>query len=502
MTGSRPQDHHSGIWRHRRRRLLTGTNVLVAVLLAALLTAMVNGIAARYYTRWDVSRKGYYELSDKSRGLVAGLEGAVRVLVFFQRSHQHYEDVKALLKEYTYAASRNDGLTFDVEFIDPDRDLARVRAVARDYEVDEPNIVVFESAGRRKYVEADAVTEYDTRLEGGVIKRTLKAFAGEQVFSSALHTVMQPVKPVVYFLAGHGERDIDDYSETLGYSGIARVLRRDNLEVRALVPAAEGGLPDDCDLLVIAGPVQQLSQREKDLIAAYLAGHGRVLAMIDPGTDPGLAALFGAWGVRLGREVVVGMTMTGRELVVTNFGEHPVTDNLRNVVAMFYRPRVVEALSLANGDAGAAEDRARVSELASNTAAGWAEADLKQYPPRFDEGVDRRGPVSLAVAVEKGSLSGLDVEIEPTRLVVIGGSAFVSNGALKTGVGGNVDFFMNAVNWLLERETLLAIAARSPGIIEHGLSRGRIQLLFLLTSALVPAAVALVGLVIWWKRRT
>ncbi|MDP6490191.1 MAG: GldG family protein [Kiritimatiellia bacterium] len=488
------------IWKHRGRRLATGLNVLVSLVLATIAVVIINVMALRYYVRWDLSRDNYYKLSEKSTQFIQSLEGSVRGVVFFQQGHRHFEDVKALLKEFEYTASKNPALDLSVEFVDPDRDLARVRALASDYDVDDPNVVVFDCDGRRRYVEVDDIVTYVTRVEEGRIIKELVSFHGEQAFASAIHAVVQPEKPVVYFLGGHGERDITDYSPSTGYSMLARTLRRDNIEVRNLMPAASGGIPADCGVLVVAGPSKQLSREEVELIEDYLNRNGRALFLLDPYVDTGLDVLLEKWGIRLSRDVVVGMTLTGRELVVSNYGEHPITRNLRNVQTMFYLPRMLEPVAELNGGSHQV-DRPTVTVLASNTEKGWAEADPETRPPRFDAAADRRGPVPLALASERGNVAGLDMEIKPTRLVVVGDSFFVSNASLKTGVGGNIDFFMSAISWLLEREALMAISPRDPFRVELSLDRKRVRLLFLLAVFAVPGVVVLTGGIIWWKRR-
>ena len=334
-----------------------------------------------------------------------------------------------------------------------------------------------------------------TLQRGSAFRRFL-----EQAFSSAIHAVVQPEKPVIYFLTGHGERDIADYSPATGYSAAARALRRDNLDVRRLIAAATGGIPDDCDLLVVAGPSKQLSREEVELVADYLNRNGRALFLLDPYSHSGLDSLLARWGVEVAEEVVVGMTLTGRELLVSSYGDHPITRNLRNVQTMFYLPRMLQPVATLKRGAHQV-DRPTVTVLASNTEKGWAEADPETRPPHFDPASDQRGPVPLAVAVERGTVAGIDVEIKPTRLVVVGDSYFVSNASLKVGVGGNIDFFMSAVNWLLEREELMAISARDPQRVELALDRRLVQVVFLLAVVAVPGLVALTGGLIWWKRR-
>ena len=491
------------IWRHRGRRLAIGLNVLASILLAGLIVVMVNFLSYRHYTRWDLSRSDYYRLSDKTISLLSSLDAEVNILVFFQKSHGLYDDVRRVLKEYEYEAVNARKLRLNIEFVDPDRDLARMRQLKQKYDLKDTNVIVFESANRRKYVEIKKVVDYDYSLEGRQIIKKTAGFKAEQLFSSAIQSVTQSTWPIVYFLAGHGERDLDDIRPS-GYSDMARLMRRDNMEIRPLFLAERRSIPKDCSVIVVAGPDHKLSAAEVDILSAYLERNGRALFLIDP-SDPsaatGLEKLLENWGVRLCPEEAVGTTLTGRELIVSEYGTHPVTRSLKKIVTMFYMPRVVEPITAPSGPPDTLADKPKVSVLAANTAEGWAESNLKESPPRFDPHVDRPGPVSIALAVEKGRVGGIEVGIKPTRLVVIGDSYFVSNGALSSGVGGNVDFFMSSLNWLVERESLMGIAPRVPGILRLDMNQTQTKVAFLAIVVLPATAVMLIGLAVWLKRR-
>lgn len=491
------------IWRHRGRRLATGLNVTVSLVLAFAVLVLVNYLGRRTVYRWDISSDAYYKLSDKTRGLLGGLDETVTVVAFFQRSHELYEDVRNLLKEYEYAvAGMERPVRLGIEMIDPDRELSRTRELARQYEVEKPNVIVFQCEGRTQYVEAKDLADYHYSLEGQQsVRRQKVGFRGEQVFSSAIQSVAQTTRPIVYFLTGHGEGSIEDFSKLNGFSGIGRVMRRDNIEVRPLLPAATHGVPADAAALVIAGPKRALSEAEVDMIADYLDHRGRVLAMLEPTVRTGLDPLLADWGVVLANDVVVGMTLTGRDLIVKDYGKHPVTRHLRNMTTMFYLPRSVEPAPGTGRESDTPVDKPKVQVLARATGDAWAEYDLRERPARFDPDVDRRAPVSIAVAVERGPVSGIDVEIKPTRIVVIGDAEFVSNGALESGVGGNPDFFMSAVNWLVERESLLAIAPREPGKLQTDMGQRQWRLVALVTLAGIPLGVCVVGFLVWLARR-
>jgi len=478
-----------------RRRVAISLNTALELLLAVLLVGMVNYVSFRHYRRADWSRSHYYSLSDKTRNLLGSLTNRVRVVVFFQPQQEIYEDVDNLLKEYVYASP-----WIEVERVDPDRDLARTEELTRKYQVEQANVVVFESGGRTKYISSSDIIEFDYSMVPLGQEPVKTAFKGEQAFSSAIQSVTHGRRPRVYFLQGHGERDPDSFSQNGGYSGIGAEIRRDNIELSKLVLGEAAGVPEDADALGVAGPSKRTSEQEINLVRRYLTRRGRVMVLLDPMTASGLDPLLAEWGVRLAEDVVVDATRTlsGRELFVTKYNPHPITSRLGGVTSILYLPRSVEPAA-APEDAGAKADKPRVLRLASCSDAGWAETDLEQNPMRYDPQVDRPGPVSVAVAVETGAGLGIDMQIRPTRLVVFGDSDFVANGAM---TGGNADFFMSALNWLLEREELMGIAAKPAEQNRLIMSHAELQVLFWVVVVLLPGFIAMYGSLVWLRRRS
>lgn len=482
-------------YRMRTRKMCSGINVAISILLAAVAVLMINYLSAEHFRRWRIAIRDFYNLSPKTRSILSTLDKDVRITVFFSRNHQYIDHLRNVLKEYDYAAEgREDRL--QIEFVDPDRDLARARQLAQEYGLKEQNSIVVECSGRTKFIQSEDIFEFELRMGGQEgLNKKLASYKAEQALSSAIRNVTQTGKPVVYFIAGHGERDINDYSRHSGYSAIARIMRRDNIELRTLFLAENSRIPVDCSALVIAGPDRKYSDAESKIVSGYLEKSGKAMFLVDPAVQTGLNGLLKDWGVNLCPEVAVGLTLTGRELVVNTYGDHPITRNLRNVTTMFYMPRCVEPIP----NEGA--DKPSLTVLATNTDDGWGETKLEQDPPRYNPGSDVPGPVPIAVAAERGPRSRIDVEVDPSKLVVIGDSAFVSNGALRTGVGGNKDFFMSALNWLLERESLMRISPRRPMELKPEMTRRQWINARLILIGGIPGLFILIGIVVWFNRR-
>jgi ABC-type uncharacterized transport system involved in gliding motility auxiliary subunit len=482
----------------RKLKFAISLNTGLALALAAAIFGMVNYVSFRHYRRADVSRSKLYQLSDKTMGLLKSLTNKLEVIVFFQPGQEIYEDVDNLLKEYQGASK-----LIHVQKVDPDRDLARTEMLAKKYQVNRPNVVVFDAGGRTKFVIANDMVELDySGVQMGMPPRKI-GFRGEQAFSSAIQSVTQVKTPHVYFLQGHGERDPENYDRGKGYSAITREIKRDNTTVKKVTLGEQKTVPADADVLVIAGPQKRLAPAEIEQIRQFLAKNGRAFFLLDSLTDTGLTPLLKEWGVQVGDDVVVDPTRTlsGHELFVTQYERHPITAKLGGggVSSIFYLPRSMTALEEAPPGADATPDKPRVTTLVRCTEQGWGETNPNENPLRFDAHTDRQGPVGVAVAVEQGGAPGaLETQIKPVRLVAMGDSSFLANGTL---TGGNADLFLSALNWLLDRNELMAIAPKAVEEYRLVLDQGQLRLLGWVVIGGLPALVAALGVVVWLRRR-
>ena len=484
----------TSIRRVRFRRVALRLNTLAALILAVVLVGMLNYLSYRNYRRFDITRTKFFGLSEKTHSLLGSLTNDVQVTVFFSPSHPYYQHVTHLLDEYAYTSDR-----LQIEKVDPHRHHARTRELATRLGIQQDDVIVFECDGRVDLIEdRDLVkVEYDTISVP--LKPSASYFRGELMISSAINSVAQEHRPTVCYLLGHLERDVDSFDEYTGYSDIVQAIRDDNIDLESVVFGERKTVPVDCDALIVAGPAKRISQPERDLIRHYLDRSGRVLFLLDPLRSGGFEPLLADWGVRLRDDIAVDptTTLTGQEIVISEYGSHPITKSLANVATSFPLSRSVEPIMDVGADTDPA-DKPKVVVLAATTESGWAETDLEQNPMAFQVGVDRPGPIPVAVAIEKGPVSGVDVQIRPTRLVVIGDSDFVSNGALG---GGNKDFFLGALNWLLEREELMAIEAKPFETYRLMVTRDQKRLLFLSIVLGIPGAVGVVGVLVWLRRR-
>lgn len=472
----------------RRHRFWIGLNTGTTLLLTAAICLMINYLSYRHYHRVDWSSKQFYTLSEKTIGLLDSLESPINVTVFFQPGNILYNEIHDLLREYQFHSNK-----LKIQWVDPDRDLALMEEMALKYKVTELNVVVFEQNGKEDHVRADEIAQTDA---SSGIERIL-AFRGEQAFSSSIQSVTQSEKPVIYFLTGHGERDIDSFDQRKGYSNIRQIIERDNTDVRKLELSVKKQIPEDCDVLIVAGASQSMSETEADIIGSWVRRSGRLMVLADATQTTGLETLLRDWGVRLRNDIVLdpSRTITGREVFISAYTTHPITEKLSTTAAIFSLPRSIEP-----DTQDKSADRPQVSSLALSSDSSWSESQIELSPAKYDAGTDDfKGPVSLAVAVEKGASAGLlDMQIRPARLVVFGDSSFVANGGL---TGGDTSLFMSSLNWLLDREQLMAIPPKEVTDTRLTLTKEDTRIFFWSTVGGIPALAGLLGIILWLLRR-
>ncbi len=481
--------------RRRRWSWSVGANVVVSVLLAVFLVLLLNYLSSRLYWRSDVSASNAYRLSAQTERLLNELPGPVDVYVIFHARSDMRRQVESLVREYTYRSP-----LIRVEFIDPDRHLARAEEMARRFNITAANTVVVHYEGRHHHLAATDFIEYDYRDTPARVPVASAQFRGEQILSSALYRVTQSSLPTVYFLTGHGERQFDNFDPVAGFSGIGQYMRNAHVRLEYLQLGEQRTIPDDAAVLVVAGPTRRLPQSKQNLVHAYLDQGGRALWLIDSMTETGLEPFFERWNVQLGRGIVIEPHRSrSGELFITAYGRHPVTNRVLGKTSIFYNPRPVEPASVADENSVDQADKPHVTVLATSSAAGWVKRDPHSAPVRFNPAVDRQGPIPVAVAVERGPVPGIDVQIRPTRMVVFGNASFVSNGGL---TGGDKDLFMGALDWLLDQEEMMYIDTREVQEAILVLDRKATRVLMWWTMGALPVAVLLLGLFVRIRRRT
>lgn len=502
--------------RSTQRRLVFGSTLGVAALLAVAFVGILNYLAFRHYWRWDWTRSQLYTLSERTTKILEALDEDVSVVVFMDDTSEVFEPTKELLARYAAASPR-----IDVDVIDPVRNLARAQQLVERYDVDR-SAVVFESGGDKRIVDAADLADYDYSAMQMGGRPELTGFKGEQLFTSAIVDLVEERKPTILFTTGHGEPSLDSF-EPRGLGRLQRFLGQDNFTIEEWASLGKTAVPEGTDLIVVAGPSQPFTEPELQLLGRFLAGGGRLLVLLDPNltatgrvADTGLAGWLATQGVAVGDDVVIDPTnllpfFSAETIFAGNYGSHPITESLRQA-----RAPVVFSLARSVRAAPAAPT-GKVTELVLTSPEGWGETNLDQLDGVQKQEGDLAGPVSLGVAVELGApeapaeeaVPGEDGEPQATpapragssggRMVVFGDSDFATNSQLDQ--PGNFTLIANTLNWMVERETHIGIPPKEPEQVRLSLTpQERTQALLIAVVGL-PLAMLVAGIVVNLRRR-
>jgi hypothetical protein len=482
------------------RRISAEVNAVVGIMLLAVVLVLANYVSARHYRRLDWTRTKVYALSDKTIQTLRGLKSELRVTAVeipdaAVTAGDVYGAVREVLDRFQ-AQSR----MVKVEFLDPIRDPERAKILLAKYRITnfdvQTGVVVFDNGTQSKYVTQDEIVEYEAAPMGR--GRKMKAFKGEAAFLAAIMTISEKQRTVC-FVKGHLEGDIESFERT-GYSTLSDELRRDAFKTRAIEDLAKGGVPADCDAVVVAGPQRAWLQPEVDALEAYLARGGRAVLLLGPVFDwgakafkrSGLEELVEKRGIKLGQNIVMDpkrMAPMGRLLWKSDsYADHPITARMTGAPTSWPLAREVRA----GGAPG-------VKDLVTTSTEGWGETNLGSFDadaePRFDASTDVKGPVPVAAAAED--------KARGTRLVVFGSSAFVSNAILDLEADFNRDLFVNSVAWAVGREQAgLGVAPKATEHIKLSITGSQLWTIGLIAVLLMPLGAALLGASVWWLRRS
>ncbi len=456
------------------RSVRYGSNALVLTLAFIAILGLINFVGTRRTWREDFTANKQFSLSPQTIQILENLKQPVKAYAFFGPD-SNPQEARDRLKEYKLHSPN-----FDYEIVDP---LQR----------------------------PDLVQQLEVTFNGAVVfqlgtKKQETLSTGESDFTSAIIKVTSDKPRVVLFLSGHRERDPNQFGDD-GYSNVRQALEKDNYSVASQSLQITSTIPASTTVVVLAGPRSALTDDELKALDAYLNQGGRLLLMSDPRQPDPAPSLLSKWGIKLDEDQVVdpAVFLQGTSPLfpaVVQYTSSPITQKMTGLLTVFPIVRSVRRMEPAPANLSP-------QTLAQSSAQSWGETNFDpNVPARYDEGKDLKGPLDLAVSVEgtapisPTTPATTTESTRKTRIVVIGTSELVSNRIVQSLRGaGNVDLFLNAINWLAEEEALISIRPTPPDQRFVTMTGNQLQLVFVLAVLMLPGLVLVAGLSVWWRRR-
>ncbi|MEM7112282.1 MAG: GldG family protein [Chloroflexota bacterium] len=454
------------------RSVRYGTSTILSILFFSAILILLYYVAYQNDSwRYDTTETAEFTPLPETLELLDSLEEPVHVLAFYPagspQSTQAGERLDAL-------QAYSDNISY--EFIDP---LANPIA-AQEYELSPQGTMVFTTRDGQIASESTGLTE--------------------RAIHTALLKTLNPSEKKIYFLTGHGEYDIEDFSQA-GLSGIISFNEDLGFTIETLDLRIAGAVPDDAVMVATVGQQVPMEPAEVDALQSYLANGGslfvaRDLLLTDLAIQERIDAddlsimLRDNWGIVIRPDLIIDPVSFYAQQpfspIGAGYGNSPITANeLEQFGTVFNLARSIETTDI--------EGITKVN-LITTTEDAWGEASLELLEQNIlepNEDIDAFGPLTLGVSAENAVTEG--------RVVVFGDTDFLTNSF--SGIGGNGLVFSNMLNWVVDDEVIAELTPRETVDRQVVIDQSQIGLLFLISICLAPGIMAAIGISVWYARR-
>ena len=477
-----------------------GRFAINAILMVAAFTGIVvfvNFISFHNVARADLTASKQFSLALQTAQVLENLTENVHAVAFFVPERQDQAANQQLADDLMFEFERRSSRMFTYEFIDPESDPSRAEL----YELSQFPSIVFqaEDSGQAVVLNVPPLSEQD-------LTSMLLIVTGEQ-------------QKKVYFVTGHGEKDAinPDPEDGQGFAFAARGVLADSYTVDTLNLAQVGVIPEDAAVLVFPGPSRNMSIQEFDSYDAWLKNGGRAIFLVDPPAPNSVRTLLEPWGIAVGDSTIVDpgsslfgdirspLIQSGHYNLQTNITRDldtvllPQSTPIEITVEPEKMPPWVEYIPLARSTVLSWKTNSPESET-FNPAAG-----------------DQIGPYNLGVVVHACGIVGEEIDTVlrvagrsrecvseggtrgPTTLAIFGDSDFAGN--RYSPYSTNLDFFLNAVNYVAEDYDLISIRPKPFAFRELVVTSQEFDFIRFSSWFLLPAAIGLASIAVWWRRR-
>ena len=444
----------------RVRKILTGrqvqygSNSLILFIAFTGILVVINILAQQSPQRWDVTEDKQHTLAPETIQTLQSLPEPVQATAFYS-VRLNAETANQLLEDF----KTNSNGKFNFQFKDPDSNPVLVKQLG----ITGDGKILLQMGDKQEIV----TTASESELTNGLIR------------------LLNPDKPVLYFLTGDGEHDTEN-SGSGSYTRVRQVLESKNYVVKTLNLQAQNAIPDDARVIVVAGPLVPLTENSVTLIKDFLSKGGSLMLLANPVP----LTKFGDQPDLLDNDIVVDTNSPSSPFfaVGAQYASHPITDKMQGIAAIFPYSRSI-SVDTTKTDVSA-------TALVLTIAQSWGETDFQalqnQQAPTYNEGVDLLGPMTLAAAAENKTIN--------SRVVVFGSSSFAEDDNFD--FSGNGDMFVNAIDWAAQQDTLINLTSNTAQTRTFT-PPGSFQFIMAIvgTVCVIPLGVVVAGVYAWVRRR-
>lgn len=463
---------------------------LTAVVVAIVVVVnLIIGQLPEQYRNIDVSSTKIYEISDISRDFLKELDQKVTFKVLAIQEDTD-ERIQIFLEKYA-ALSKN----ISVEWIDP---VLHPSALS-EYEASENSIVVScEATGKTTTVAFTDIIVADMSSYYYTGNTTESEFDGEGQLTGAVNYVTNDVQKQIYRTTGHGEGTLS--------ASITDQLDKNNYAMSECNLLMNPEVPEDCDLLLMYAPANDLTEDERDAVLSYLKEGGKVMVILGETSGvqlPNLEAVMKEYGMEPVEGFIADPTRCYQGNAYYVFPELSVHgDMAKGISSEMVLLIFAQGLNLVD----AARDTISVHSFMSTSSEGYAVTEESETQGTYALGAVAAETVGgkndqTEDESEESADDGEEENAEKeSRLTVITSASMIDAQITDTFTTlENITLFMNAVTANFDGVENISVEPKSLAVEYNTVQHIGVLSLFAIFG--IPILLLIGGFVIWFKRR-
>lgn len=462
--------------KYRNRIALRGGSyslLITAVVLAIL--AAVNvlvSVLPKNLTQYDISSTKLYSITSNTKAVVNALDQDVTIYWIVQADEED-DVIESLLGKY-------ESLSEHIDVIKKNPDIFPTFAQQYTSETVQNNSLVVECGERSRFISYSDIYLYEANMGSYSVD---VSFDGEGAITSAIDYVVNEDQPKVYVLEGHGEAELP--------AAFSEQIEKENMELITFSLLTADAVPEDADGILIYAPSSDISAEEKDLLAEYVSGGGKLMVMAGPAEDGTLTNLYGIlsdYGVETVDGIVVDtdrghFAFQAPYVLLPDIADSEITNPL---IEENYYAIMPISQGLIVRDTDAVTSLLTTSEFSFSKTAGYA---LSSYEK--EEG-DIDGPFTLAVSVAAENEG---------KIVWFASSHFLDDMYNAYSSGANLNLAMNAMSSAIGENEASAIRSKSLNYHYLTISDSTASFLKTVMIAVFPLVYLGIGICVIVERR-
>ena len=469
----------------RKKWLVDGTKTLILVAIIVLLYIGVNILLEKVVLpEIDCTQDKMYSLSDESKDKLGNLDKEVTITLINYGSNTSFIN---FVERYT---TINDNIK--LERID---DLSSRTDLMNEYSLQTTDSLVLITCGDKE----KEVTENDMYTFDYSTYQSIDTT--EEAITNAILDVTTEEKPKVYFMSNHLAYDVNYFSS------IMKTMKDEANEVETIDLFANGGIPEDCDCLVISTLKEDITEQERDNLINYINNGGKLLLMCGPNiTGANLSnfqAVLDLYGVSISNGVVFegessNMIAGYPDFIIETTQSTSLTQNLN----MSMNICLLDAGEITFNEDKLEDLGVEYEILAKTSEKSFVRTDVTQNTAsRTDKDGEEKSSTVAAIATKK-----ID-DSKTSKLVIFSNELFAMDMPVQisgyqmytVSLYNNSDMILNSVSFLNEREDTITIRKTSEQV-NYTVSELQNNIIMAIIFT-IPVLIIILGIVVWLRRR-